>query len=346
MNKSKEQIVQANTFTYKQRFPLESGETISNLHIRYQTYGTLNENKDNVIWVCHALTANAEIHDWWSGLFGKDNIFDPEKYFIICSNNLGSPYGTSCPNDVEPEAAVRYGLNFPAFTLRDTARAMILLMEHLHLENIHLLMGGSCGGNISLELAIELESRVEHMILLCCSARETPWTIAIHHSQRMALEADPDFYTNKEGAGAKGLKVARAIALPLYRTSTSMNTRQQEIAMDKLTDFKSASYVAYQGDKFVNRFDAQCYYQLLNALDTHNLGRHRGSTEEALRKVKAKTLVIGIDSDLFIPVKEQEFLAEHIPGASYEEVKSMYGHDAFLIETEQIKAIINRSNLL
>ncbi len=325
---------------FQSPFALESGQTLPELRVRYHTYGKLNAAKDNVVWVCHALTANSAVHDWWSGLFGAGNVFDPERFFIVCANNLGSPYGTSSPEHSDPQTSVRFGMDFPEFTLRDTALASIKLMEHLGIDKIHLLVGGSCGGNIAEEIAILRSDMVQQMVLMCCSAKEQPWTIAIHHAQRITLDADADFRTNKSEAGVDGLRAARAFALPLYRNPVSMNLRQAEEELDKLTDFKASSYVNYQGEKFIKRFDAHCYYKLLNALDTHNVGRYRGSIEAALAKIKAKTLVIGIDTDIFIPKEEQKFLAEHIPNATYNEINSIYGHDAFLIETEQIRTMI------
>ncbi len=333
------------TYTFSKPFQLESGERLSNAQIRYSTYGVLNERKDNVIWVCHALTASSEIHDWWAGLFGSGNVFDPDKYFIVCANNLGSPYGTTSPDHLNPETAERYGMSFPEFTLRDTANLTIDLMGLLDIASVHLLIGGSCGGNIALEIAIAQGQVIKNLALLCCSAREMPWTIAIHQSQRIALDSDPDFKNNKSNSAIDGLCAARAFALPFYRTAQSMNTRQQEENLNKLTNFKSASYIDYQGEKFAKRFDAHCYYKLLNALDTHNIGRNKDSISAALASIKTNTLVIGIDTDLFIPVNEQLFIVEHIPNASYAEIKSMFGHDAFLIETEQIKTIFQASNI-
>ncbi len=332
--------MQAKELIISEPFQLESGASLPETRIAYHTYGKLNAEKNNVIWICHALTANSAIHDWWKGLYGEGKVFDPEKYFIVCANNLGSPYGTISPKMTHPDSGKRYGLDFPEFTLRDTARMIIQLMDALELNDIKLLIGGSCGGNICLEIAMILGYRVQNMALLCCSAREMPWTIAIHQSQRIALEGDADFFDNKDGAGKNGLRAARAFALTLYRTASSMNFRQKEEDLKKVDNFRAASYINYQGEKFVNRFDAQCYYKLLNALDSHNVGRGADSVPHALGKIEATTLCIGIDSDLFIPVEEQKFLAEHIPNAKYVEVKSIYGHDAFLIEFEQINALV------
>lgn len=322
-------------------FELESGESLPEIRITYHTYGQLNAKKNNVIWVCHALTASSGIHDWWKGLYGKGKVFDPDKYFIISANNLGSPYGTISPKFRHPRTGERYGLSFPKFTLRDTALMHLELKKALGINDIHLLIGGSCGGNICLEMSMLLGKQIKNLTLLCCSAKEKPWTIAIHESQRIALHGDSDFFENKNGAGKIGLKSARAFALPFYRTAASMNIRQEEKDLNKKDSFRASSYIKYQGEKFVNRFDAHCYYKLLNALDTHNVGRGYNSVEEALQLIQAKTLVIGIDSDIFIPIEEQKYLAENILNAKYVEVKSIFGHDAFLIEFEQIGGFIS-----
>lgn len=318
-------------------FPLEQGGVIPNPVIAYHTYGTLNAQRDNVILICHALTANSDVEDWWQGLFGKGNLFDPDRWFIICANNLGSPYGTSSPKQVNAQTQERYGMDFPFFTIRDTARLHLKLLEHLEISCIKLLIGGSCGGNICQEIAHEWGERIENMVLLCCSSREPPWSIAIHEAQRIALHADPTLPLKKENAGQAGLKACRAAALPFYRTHGSFELRQTESDLDKMQDFRASSYIDYQGDKFVNRFDAHCYYGLLNALDTHNMGRGRQSIEQALSRIKAKTVVIGFDTDILIPVTEQQFLARHIPQSSYVEIKTLFGHDAFLIETDDIR---------
>ncbi len=327
-------------------FQLEQGGSIADPVIAYHTYGTLNAARDNVIFICHALTANSDAEDWWHGLFGKDDVFDWDKHFIICANNLGSPYGSSSPLHSNKETNEIYGLDFPFFTLRDTARLHIELLEFFKISSVKLLIGGSCGGNICQEIAYLWGERIRNMALLCCSAVETPWVIAIHEAQRIALRSDSTLSEKKEEAGAAGLKACRAVAMPFYRTPASFKLRQQEIDLEKMDDFRAASYINYQGEKFVKRFNAQCYYQLLTALDTHNMARGRGRIEDALAKIKANTIVIGFDSDMLIPKIEQQFLAKHIPKAEYSEIKSLFGHDAFLIELEDIrKCIMERIDL-
>ncbi len=327
-------------YELEETFPLEFGATIENPIIAYHTYGTLNEKRDNVILVCHALTANSDVEDWWYGLFGKNDIFDWNKYFIICANNLGSPYGTTSPKHIDPATKEIYGLDFPFFTLRDTANLHLKLLDFFGIKSIKLLIGGSCGGNICQEIAYTWKERIENLVLLCCSAMETPWCVAIHESQRITLRSDPTLALKELTAGQASLKACRSVALPFYRTYLSFKMRQKEMDLDKVKDFRSSSYINYQGDKFVKRFNAQCYYQLLLALDTHNIGRGRESIEAALSAISANTVVIGFDSDLLIPKLEQQFIAKHIPGAEYVEIKSFFGHDAFLIEIDDIRKAI------
>ena len=328
-------------FTKEGGFLLESGEELAKLELCYSTYGRLNETKDNVIWVVHALTANAEVDDWWAGLFGSGNIFDPERYFIICANNLGSPYGSTSPMQNNPKTGDRYGLDFPFFTIRDSARTLLELKRHLDLNGVHLLIGGSCGGNIALEFAMVLGEQLNRMVLLCCSLKEAPWTIGIHQTQRNVLLNDPEFFNKQNFVAKKSLQVSREIALPYYRTPQSINEKQKEESSKQLKDFKVISYLAHQGKKFSNRFDAQCYFVLLNTLDTHNLERGFNSMSEAVKKIQADVLVLGIDTDLLIPIQEQKDIHRHLSQSTYAEIKSIYGHDAFLIETDQIKQIIS-----
>ncbi len=324
----------------KEALSLEMGGKLEQPEVYYSTYGKLNAEKSNVVLVCHALTASSDVEDWWSGLFGTQKVFDSERDFIICINNLGSPYGTSSPKSLNPEGE-RYGLQFPAYTLRDNARLHINLLNHLGIEKIKLIIGGSCGGNIAQEIAIMLGDKVDQMIVMCCSTYETPWVISIHESQRIALQADPSLEDKSDSAGKNGLRGARAFALPFYRSHRSFIVRQSEESIDKMDDFKASSYVRYQGEKFVNRYDAHCYYKQLTALDTHNIGRGRESIISALQDISASTLAIGFSSDLLIPVVEQKMIAEYIADGTYIEIDTIYGHDAFLIETEKIQSAID-----
>ncbi|GAA4794054.1 homoserine O-acetyltransferase [Olivibacter ginsenosidimutans] len=323
-------------FNYTKTFPLENGKRLKGVQIAYHTYGRLNTRKDNVIWVCHALTANSDVFDWWPGLFGEKDLFNPQEYYIICANIIGSPYGTTNPLSINPSTDQPYYLAFPQFSIRDLAAAHELLAAHLGIAKIKVLIGGSLGGQQAMEWAISHPERIETLVLLATNAQHSPWGIAFNESQRLAIRADRTFYANKPHGGAKGLKVARSIALLSYRTYETYGATQLETDADKIDDFKASSYQNYQGEKLVKRFNAYSYWFLSKAMDAHHVGRGRNSIEQALQAITAKTLVIGISSDQLFPLEEQQFLAKHIPAAKFIAINSFYGHDGFLIETKQI----------
>lgn len=317
-------------------FTLEFGYTFpEGITIAYHTYGTLNADRNNVIWVCHALTANSHVADWWSGIFGPGKILDPENYFIVCANVLGSCYGTTGARSIEPISGQPYGMNWPLVTIRDWVKAHDRLRQHLGIESIHLCIGGSCGGHQVLEFACLIPDRIHHLGLLVTSARETAWVIAGHEAQRQALFADPTLLDNNHSAGAAGLKAARGIALLGYRTIEAYNITQSDPA-DVVQDHRASTYIRHQGEKLVARFYAHCYWHLLCTLDTHHIGRDRGEMEDVLRQLQMKATIIAIDTDRLIPVAQQEFIARHMPQAKLEVIHSLFGHDGFLIETDQI----------
>ena len=331
-----------NTQIFKSTHPieLESGQRIQQLEIGYHTYGKLNANRNNVVWVCHALTANSDVMDWWKGLFGKNDFFDPEEHFIVCANILGSPYGTSNPLSENPVTGQPYYLAFPQFTVRDIIKAHQQLAEHLKIDQIEILIGGSLGGQQAAEWAIIEPLRIKNLILIATNARHSPWGIAFNESQRLALSADRTFYSNTPDGGRKGLKAARSIALLSYRGYKTYTVSQQDENDNISDDHRASSYQNYQGEKLVNRFNAYSYWYLSKAMDSHNVGRNRNGVEKALSLIKARTLVIGIKSDVLFPVDEQQYLFRHIPKSAFAELDSFYGHDGFLIETEALTNII------
>jgi homoserine O-acetyltransferase len=327
-------------FKYNKLFKLESGKQLKELEIGFHTYGTLNKNKDNVVWVCHALTANSDVFDWWKGLFGSGSYFNPEEHFIVCANIIGSPYGTSNPLSDNPVTDQPYYLQFPQFTVRDMVKAHQLLAEHLQINNIEILIGGSLGGQQAMEWSIIEPERIKNVILIATNARHSSWGIAFNESQRLAISADRTFYSNMPDGGSKGLKAARSIALLSYRSYKTYAVTQQE-EKDNITDgYKAASYQNYQGEKLVNRFNAYSYWYLSKSMDSHNVGRNRHGVEKALSLIKARTLVIGIKSDVLFPIEEQQYLFRHIPKSAFAELDSFYGHDGFLIETEALTNVI------
>ena len=329
-------------FNYNQPLRLESGKELNNLQIGYHTFGKLNAAQDNVIWVCHALTGNSDVFEWWTGLFGENQIFNAEEYFIVCANVLGSPYGTSNPLHNHPTLKQPYYLTFPEFTIRDMVTVHRLLAEELGITHIHTLIGGSLGGQQALEWAIIEPQRAHNLIIVAANAKNSPWAIALNESQRLAIAADRTFYAQLPTGGQRGLKAARSMALLSYRSYQTYVRTQLDEDLNKLDNFKASSYQSYQGEKLVNRFNAYSYWYLSKAMDSHNVGRGRGSVEDALGSIIAKTLVIGVSSDLLFPVDEQKFLANHIPQAIYQEIQSLYGHDGFLIETATLSFIIRQ----
>jgi len=324
---------------YNKPFTTEGGALFSELEIAYDTWGTLNSTGDNVIWVCHALTANSDVETWWPGMVGKKLAFDTDKYFIVCANILGSCYGTTGPLSVNPETGKPWFNDFPVITIRDIVNLHEILRVNLGIKKIRLIIGSSIGGNQALEYSIMYPDIIEKQIFIASSAKQSPWAIAFNESQRLSIEADPTFFSNDPDGGRKGLKAARSIALLSYRTSYAYNKTQAEESDDKTDSYKASSYQVYQGDKLVKRFNPWSYYRLTQLSDSHNIGRNRGGVKAALKLVKAETLCIGITSDILYPPDEQKLVANGVSRGSYTEIDSFFGHDGFLIETSQVSEI-------
>jgi homoserine O-acetyltransferase len=325
-------------------FKLEKGGILRSLTITYHTLGTLNAAGDNVVWICHAFTANSDVSDWWDGMVGEGKIFDPTSDFIVCANILGSCYGTTGPLSVNPGTNEPYFHDFPEVTVKDMVKAHELLRQHLGIKKINIVTGGSIGGFQALEWSIMNPELFVNLVLIASSAKASPWAIAFNESQRMAINADPTFKERKETAGIEGMKAARSVALLSYRNYQTYTLTQSEYDNNKTENFKATTYQQYQGEKLARRFNAFSYYQLTKALDTHNVARGRQNEKEALGRIKANTLVLGISTDILFPVEEQKFLAHYIPQAKYFEVDSKYGHDGFLLEISKLTRIL-RNNL-
>ncbi len=329
------------SFTSHQPLALECGETLASVDIGYCTYGTYQPEKNNVIWVFHALTGNADPLDWWDGLIGDGLLFDPKHYFIVCANVLGSCYGSTCPSSTNPITGKSYHKEFPLITVRDIVHTHRLLKDHLGIKKIHIGIGGSLGGQQLLEWAVMEPSLFEIIIPIATNAKFSPWGIAFNETQRMALEADKTLYDLHPEAGRAGLAAARAIAMLSYRNYITYDNAQQDKA-SQLDQFRASSYQRYQGLKLVKRFEPLAYLSLSKAMDSHDIGRGRGGLKKALALITATTLVIGITSDVLFPIKEQEFLDQHIRKSQLEIIDSDYGHDGFLIEYGQLTYLISQ----
>ncbi|WP_070137758.1 homoserine O-acetyltransferase family protein [Crocinitomix algicola] len=317
-------------FTVEKNVELESGQKIENVRIAYRDTGP--ESGAKVVWVCHALTGDANVFEWWSGLFGCGQLFDPKEYRVISANILGSCYGSTGPQDYDCPN------EFPSITIRDIVRFHKILADELGVERISILIGGSIGGQQALEWACIESDRIEQLILIATNAVHSSFGRGFNEVQRLALKADSTF--GLVNGGKAGLKAARSMAMISYRSYQDFQLRQKDVDSE-LESFKAVTYLNYLGEKFVERFHPNAYFILTKAMDSHNVARDRGGIEEVLGRITCKTLVIGVDTDLLFPIEEQQLIANCIPNAEFGVIKSIHGHDAFLIEYEQLNFLIH-----
>ncbi len=340
-------------FDEQNPFVLESDKTLSPVSVAYETYGTLNEQGTNAVLVCHALTGSAHAAGmdasgqvgWWNGLIGEGKAFDTDKYFVVSSNFLGSCYGTTGPTSINAATGESYGQSFPEYTVRDMVNLQHRLIERLGIRRLAAVAGGSMGGMQALEWALMYPQEVEAIIPIAAAARHSAWCIGLNEVARTAIQNDPAWINgNAHWQPDRGLALARMIAMISYRSRDSFEQRfgRQHTAQNGHGDpiFEVESYLRYQGEKLVDRFDAATYVAITKAMDRHDIGRNRGDYREVLAAIKARALCVGIDSDILYPVGEQRDIAAHIPNGRYAELRSVHGHDAFLIEFEQLNQLI------
>lgn len=329
----------ASIYRYDKPFELECGDVLPSLTIAYHTFGEWRG--DNAVWVCHALTANSDVADWWPHTVEKDRFLDPERYFVVCANIIGSHYGSTGPLSINPKTGEPYYGDFPFVTLRDMSRVNLLLAEHLGIKRVRALIGSSIGGFQALEMALLDSGFAERLVLIATAACSRPWAIAINESQRMAIRADATFGRPDENAGKAGMGVARSIGLLSYRGSLAYNATQQEKDSSiKRQGYRAATYQQYQGEKLCSRFDAYSYYAISEAFNTHDVGRGRGGAESALSSIRIPSLIVGITSDIVLPVAEQIFLYRHIPDSVLYLLSSDFGHDGFLVEADKLNELL------
>lgn len=333
------------TYSHDRPFRLESGVELPRLEIAYNTYGTMNSDRSNVVWVCHALTANSDVADWWPHTVETGCFLDPAKWFVVCANILGSHYGTTGPLSVNPATGTPYYGDFPDFTIRDMVAVHRVLADALGIGRIHALVGSSVGGFQAVEWAVDEPERFDKLVLIATAPVATPWAIAIDETQRMAIEADPTYGERRPDAAMAGLAAARAIGLLTYRGGEGYNLTQRETEPGKLLPraaHRPCSYQQYQGLKLCRRYNAYSYVKILDAFDTHDVGRSRGGLEKALSRISAQTMTVGITTDMIFPPAEMRRLAAAIPGAAYEELASDFGHDGFLVEHQRLNDILTK----
>jgi homoserine O-acetyltransferase/O-succinyltransferase len=360
---------QVKAFTFD-ALSLQMGGRIGPVTLAYETWGTLNAAGDNAVLITHALTGNTHAHDaerphdtklaWWNPLIGPGRFFDTSRYFVICSNVLGGCYGSTGPSSLNPQTGRPYGMQFPVITIRDMVRAQRRLIEHLGVRRIAMVAGGSIGGQQALEWAVSYPELIEKAIMVATTAWLTAQAIAFSEVQRQAILADPRWqqghYAPGEGPEA-GLAIARMLAMITYHSEESMEqrfarreARHVDIASpggyaDLGRRFDVEGYLYYQGNALVQRFDANSYLYISRAMDLYDVSEGYASLEAALRRVRSKTLFIGIRSDFLFPAARVRWLAEQVSalggGATYMELDSPHGHDAFLKEWQQMTAALN-----
>ncbi|KAL7626857.1 homoserine O- acetyltransferase [Parahypoxylon ruwenzoriense] len=396
-------LIQGQKFALIPELQLDSGEVLESCPVAYKTWGRLNDTRDNVLVICHALTGSSDVSDWWSPLLGRGKAFDPAHFFILCANVFGSPYGSASPLTIDPRTGRPYASEFPQTTVRDDVRAHKCVLDALGVRSVAAVIGGSMGGMTTLEWPLCTDpGYVRSIIPIATAADHSAWGISWAETQRQCIYSDPKFEDGyyeprPEGQPSAGLAAARMVAMLTYRSSVSFDARfgrkpQRQITKPvqdppldlprtgvpvttatttaaKITkerserkgwaarrdpSFSAQGYLHYQGQKFVQRFDANCYLHITNKMDAHDVtvGRERSQEGEndlsdgdnALREVLASVppgaLVVSVETDaLFLP-EQQERLAACLPDANLAVLKSSDGHDGFLLEFEQLGILI------
>lgn len=325
-------------------FTTENGSVFKQADAAYKTWGKLNKQRNNVVVICHALTGHAAADEWFPGIFGKGRLCDPEEHFIICINVPGSSYGSLGPWSVNPETDEPYRGNFPTITIRDMVRFQMQLLDQLEIKGVKTVIGGSMGGMQALEFTI-MDNRVQSAILIAMGMKHSPWAIGISEAQRAAIYADSKWNNGFYESGkppTDGLSAARMMAMITYRTPENYYQKfDRHLQKGEKDQFQVESYLKYQGKKLAFRFDALSYVLLTKAMDAHDVSRGRGAAEAVLSAINIPVQVIAITTDRLYPPAEQQELVRHLPKGFYGEIESEYGHDAFLIEFEQLNKIIN-----
>lgn len=357
MNVALEPTVEADfTFALDEPFALATtGGSLQPVTLRYALYGQLNAARDNAILVCHALSGSARVADWWPQLFGADSLFDTERSCVIGINVIGSCYGSTGPLSENPERSGKtYGGDFPLVTISDMVRAQAQLLDHLGVERLYGVIGGSIGGMQALRWAVDFPERVERCVAI--GAAPLPGMgLALNHLQRQAIRNDPAWLSGHYASDAPpvaGLALARAIAMCSYKSAELFDVRfarrpdrsGEDPHRSILERFDIAGYLDYQGLNFTRRFDANSYLVISKAMDNFDLGRGYESEAEALQRIKAQLLLVGISTDWLFPAKDVRALAERARAAnaeaSYVELVSSHGHDGFLADAHLLAPIV------
>lgn len=358
-------IVETKYFDIDEPIELDSGASLNNVTVAYETYGELNKEKSNAILICHALTGDAHAAGWhrgdkkpgwWEILIGPGKAIDSEKYFIICSNVLGGCKGTTGPSSINPKTGEEYGLNFPVITIKDMVKVQKKLVDSFEINQLAAVIGGSMGGMQVLQWMITYPKMMKKAIPIATSAMSYPQQIAFNAVGRQAIFSDPNWNNgNYYETGKKpenGLSLARMIAHITYLSDESMDIKfgrglqdKEEISYDFTIDFQVESYLRHQGRTFVKRFDANSYLYITKAVDLFDLSVNN-SLSDGFKDVEAKVEIISVDSDWLYPTEQSKEILTALNtndvDVSYSEIKSNYGHDAFLLEKGQLNFIFSK----
>ena len=370
-------LVAPQDFVCPRAFTFKNGQELIGLSLRYETYGTLNATRDNAILICHALSGNhhaAGWHTpadkkpgWWNNLLGPGKAVDTRRFFVICANVPGGCSGSTGPSSLNPATGEAYGLRFPALTILDMVRAQKLLLDHLGVAELHTVIGGSMGGMTAMLFAIEFPRFTRRLLAMATTAREGAQAIAFNEVGRQAIMQDPAWLNGdyaRDGGPRVGLAIARMMAHITYLSDASMDRKfgrrtiqsreqspqlraelaQQPASADFNLQFEVESYLRHQGQTFINRFDANSYLYITRALDQFDLDHAYGSLENAFAPVLAESLVVGFTSDWLFPPEQNRQIAQALlragKRASYAELATDLGHDSFLLESEELYALI------
>jgi len=356
-------------FPHDRPFALDGGMVLTDVSLAYETWGTLNENATNAILICHAWTGDSHVSGsaedghptpgWWEGVVGPGKAIDTNKWFVVCSNVIGGCQGSTGPATAHPEDGQLYGPRFPVITVRDMVRAQVRLTDMLGICTWHSVVGGSMGGMQVLEWAVTFPDRVKTIIPIATCAQATAQQIAWGAIGRRAIRLDPkwrngEYYDAAIGEGPwEGLAIARMISQVTFRSDNVFTERFGRALVDMDADynglglwdrFEVEGYLDHHGDRLIRRFDTNSYLIIGKAMDLHDIARGRGSLDTAMSRIKAPTLVMGISSDILYPTYQQKqihsILSEKGVDSTYVEIDSPHGHDAFLINFDQVGAPI------
>jgi homoserine O-acetyltransferase len=345
-------------------FELESGERLPSLEITFESWGELDDDGANAVYVCHALTGDAHAASdpagdtspgWWEGLIGPGRGLDPDRHFIVCANLLGSCYGTTGPANIDPRNGEIFGMDFPQVTTRDMIRVQKRLLDELGVERLELVIGGSLGGMQVWQWLVDEPDFVRAGIPIAGTTQGSPWMIALNQVARQAIFNDPAWQLGRyNGRGPDaGLSLARMIAMISYRSDRQFWDRfgrdLSQPGSGRVPElngsFQVEGYLDHHGRKLVDRFDARAYVYLTRAMDLHDVARGYDDLDHALERISAPVLTIGIDSDVLYYPHELRTAADRLKTmgkeTTYREIRSPYGHDAFLVEYDQLNGFVS-----